>query len=61
MVCQQSGLTGEKRISAISKKIKRLWQFYYQHFLPLRRDFEHLLQVPEQVHLLNIFFLQKIP
>ena len=28
-------------------------------FLSLRHDVEHLLQVPEQVYLLNIFFLQK--
>ncbi len=46
-----------KKNCAISQTFIKVSQINKRYFLPLLCDFKHLLQVPEQVHLLNIFFI----
>ena len=54
---QRYWLTGEKKIFKISFKIKKVVPILATtHPRVLRRNFGHLLQVPEQVQVLKIFY-----
>ncbi len=57
---QRYWLTGEKKIFKISFKIKKVVSLFAPtHLRVLRRNFGHLLQVPEQVQVLKIFYTKR--